>query len=218
MPLERSRIVALFASVCVLLFPHVARADGAPGPKVIACASVAQLALKIENYQGTPYYFLANGELTFTIDVEPRDDHAMDLLWGAKNDERSAEVVVDGQRQTVTAGGYDGFQWIRVELPAGSRKTGYRVTLRKVSGKVAFVAAIRLVPKSVSPTTPTDLPTENQHITFQLPELLDGWPAVESYADLPLLERNGLQARRASESKSPICHRLAGQGRSRSRA
>ncbi len=146
-----------------------------------------------------PYFFLNNGDLKCTIDVRPSDAYALDLLWGAKNDERMASVTVNGTRQTVSAGGYDGFQWLRVDLPTGIADAQYKIALSKTrtDGRVAFVAAIRLIDKQCAVDADYDIPRQNRHITFELPIMQDGWPAVESYAEHPLLECNGLQARRA---------------------
>ncbi len=166
-------------------------------PPCLAYASVASLPLNIEEYAGTPYYFLNHGPLKCTIDERPSDMHAIDLLWGAKQDERTASVQVNGTQQTITAGGYDGFRWLRVNLPSGITGDRYEVTLSKAGGKVAFVAAIRLVAKQDALETPYATPAQNENVTFHLPPTQDGWPAVESYGDRPPLERNGLQARRA---------------------
>ena len=38
------------------------------------------------------------------------------------------------------------------------------------------------------------MPAGQYLITFDLPIMQDGWPAVESFAHLPVLERNGLDA------------------------
>jgi hypothetical protein len=163
-----------------------------------AYASVQSLPLQIEQYADTPYYFLERGDLKFTIDIEPRDCYALDLLWGAKQDQRSAAVVVNGSTQIVTAGGYDGFQWVRVGLPPAGQSQQYEVRLSAAGpGKTAFLSAIRIVATDTPLDAPVETPGETKNVTFVLPEMQDGWPAVASYADRPALERNALQAARA---------------------
>ncbi len=164
-----------------------------------AYASVAALPMKIETYQEIPYFFLGNGDLSFTIPVTPQGGDALDLLWGAKSDTRTAQVTVNGQAKKVSAGGYDGFQWVRVKLDAPVSGDGYQVTLKAKGGKAAFVAAVRLVAGTLALDAPFDAPAKPLNVAFDIPETEDGWPVVESYADLPPLKRNALQSRRALE-------------------
>jgi hypothetical protein len=171
-----------------------------PAGEVTEChafATVASLPIDIEEYRGTPYYFLNNGRLSFTVDTAPADDLELDLLWGAKDDTRTARLTINGHSQTIRAGGHDGFRWVRVTPEFPIEGDSYQVTLEAAGGKAAFLAAVRLVDEAVAVDAPFELPTEPHHITFILPEVVDGWPVVESFADLPPLERNGLQARRA---------------------
>lgn len=171
------------------------RGDG----QCIAFASVAGLPLNIEQYQGTSYFFLNHGELRLTIDVAPDASHALDVLWGSKDDMRSALITVHGVTQSIRAGGYDGFRWLRVPLPPAGSAKSYPVVIGRGDGKVAFIAAVRLVDARLDSESEIEAPQQNRRIEFDLPVLQDGWPAVESYADLPELERNGRQAQRALE-------------------
>ncbi len=181
----------------VLLSARMGVAQESDSPPCLAYATVATLSRNLERYADTPYYFLNHGNLKCSIAVAPSDTHALDLLWGAKNDERTASVTVNGTRQMITAGGYDGFHWLRVNLPPDIAGERYEVTLSKADGKVAFIAALRLVAKRFPVEAQYATPERNEGIVFELPLMQDGWPAVESYADRPPLERNGLQARRA---------------------
>jgi len=187
----------LFSSACALWLAWSVLTPAVYGDECRAVASVKGLSLKIEEYHGTPYYFLDNGRLAFHISVTRQDDDALDLLWGSKQDQRSAVVTVNGQSQTVTVGGYDGFQWVRVPLPSDRTGKGYEVSLEATRGKTAFVSAVRLVAQSLALSAPFELPQENSNIRFELPEVIDGWPVVPSFAELPVLERNARQAQRA---------------------
>ena len=182
-----------------LAFPHSVAAQEAPS--VLASARLESVSLPIEQYAGRNYYFLSNGPLRFTITVAPSANHAIDLLWGSKNDERTAELKVNGQSRTLRGGGYDGFRWLRVDLATttGSAAAGkqYEMVLSPAAGKAAFVGAVRLVTRDVPVDSALDIPPGQHHIVFHVPPVVDGWPVVESYADRPELERNGLDARRA---------------------
>ena len=56
---------------------------------------------------------------------------------------------------------------------------------------------LRLVSQDTPIDANIDVPPGQHHIASDLPIMQDGWPAVESYAHLPVLERNGLDAQRA---------------------
>ncbi len=100
---------------------------GADDCRAYGC--VEGLPIKVEVYRDTPYFFLDNGRLSCRVSIQREAGDALDLLWGSKNDQRSARVTVNGYTQQVTAGGYDGFQWIRIPLPGDLPGEGYTVSL-----------------------------------------------------------------------------------------
>jgi hypothetical protein len=189
----------MFLAFIGVLFATPLVAQEVPPP--LASATLDSVALPIEQYAGKSYYFLNNGPLRFTIPLAPAPNHALDLLWGSKNDDRTAELTVNGQSLPLQSGGYDGFRWLRVDLSAATGASGtakqYEFVLSKGTGKAAFVSAIRLVTRDVAIDSAPDIPPGQHHIVFHVPPVVDGWPVVESYADRPELERNGLDARRA---------------------
>jgi len=98
-----------------------------------------------EKYLGTPYHFLGDAEIRLTIDVAPAAGHALDVLWGSKNDRRGAVVEVGGNTLAIRSGGYNGFRWLRVALPDGIAGDKYDLRLRAADPKAAFIAAVCLV-------------------------------------------------------------------------
>lgn len=98
-----------------------------------------------QRYENVPYHWLADAPLHLVIEVAPAGGLALDLLWGAKDDERGAVITANGDGQTVQAGGYVGFKWQRVNLPAGSGQDAYSVAIQPAEPKAAFLAAVRLV-------------------------------------------------------------------------
>ena len=97
-------------------------------------------------YADQPYLWLGHGDVKLVVDVKPGAGHELELYWGAKNDTRHALVIVNGKRETVTSGGYDGFRWLKVPMPDGlGGGQRYEVVLRRVSRPDAFVAGVRLV-------------------------------------------------------------------------
>lgn len=98
-----------------------------------------------ETYAGKPYFWLADVQMDLAAEVKPTDGLALDLLWGAKNDRRKAQVVVNGDSQTVEEGGYDGFRWTRISLPADLEGEKLEISIRQTDGKAAFLAEARLV-------------------------------------------------------------------------
>ncbi|MCX7824648.1 MAG: hypothetical protein N2689_03725, partial [Verrucomicrobiae bacterium] len=113
--MTRQTHTCFLAVVCAFLacagLPAVEAATGEP---------VAWFRGGDQEFVGTNYYWLGQHELQLTFDVMPQVGHALELLWGSKNDRRAAVVVVNGQSLPVISGGdYSGFRWLRVPLPDG---------------------------------------------------------------------------------------------------
>jgi hypothetical protein len=98
-----------------------------------------------ESYAGKPYIWLGRAQIDLTMDAKPRAGLTLDLLWGSKDDSRNALLVVNGKSQSVAGGGYDGFRWKRVALPADVEGENLRISIRQADGKPAFLAAVQLV-------------------------------------------------------------------------
>jgi hypothetical protein len=183
-----------------LLLPTVQRTiavQAQPDSGIRAFFSLQGLELPLEEYRGQTYYFLANGALEFDIDCPGRADDSLELLWGSKNDERTAELSVNGKSLPLSSGGYDGFQWYRVERLPDAGSEGYRVRLRAGQGKAAFISAIRLVSGDAASYGLPGGDEPSFNISLRLPLMEDGWPVVEAYTGMAPVLRNGLQARRA---------------------
>ncbi len=109
-----------------------------------------------ESYNNTPYTFLGSHDWELRFDVKPKPGAALELLWGSKNDVRSAVAQIGGQSLPVSGGGdYNGFRWLRVLLPESSvRAEGYDVLLKPGEGKAAFIAEVRLTMPGGAPDRP----------------------------------------------------------------
>lgn len=99
-----------------------------------------------EKYAGRPYVFLGEADVRLKMEVRPQAGQAIDLLWGAKGDQRSAVLSVNGRDLPLEQGGYEGFRWLRVALPADLAGERHDVLLKSGgAGKPAFLAEVRLV-------------------------------------------------------------------------
>ena len=107
-----------------------------------------------ERYADTPYFWLGNGPLTISIATPPSSGQSLSFWWGSKEDDRSANVVINGVRVPVQAGGHNSFAWIEVAIPAGAIKgEAYTVRLEQGGpGKAAFFAGVRLVGEPIDDT------------------------------------------------------------------
>jgi hypothetical protein len=150
-------------------------------------------------YRDTRYVFLGDGDLTLAIDVPPAAGQVLELLWGAKNDQRGARVVINGHSQTVQAGGYDGFRWQRVPLPAGMQGERYQVTLQAAEPKAAFLAAVRLLVSEDATGQDAGVTGSSRVTVKTAPRRLATAETVvvPTFEDLPPLERNAAQANQA---------------------
>jgi hypothetical protein len=87
----------------------------------------------------------------------PAPGRSLALLWGAKDDRRFATLTVNGQAIPLQAGGYTGFRWLLVPLPAELPGDRYEFTLAAAGeGRPAFLAEIRLLDSR--PTTANERP------------------------------------------------------------
>jgi hypothetical protein len=71
-----------------------------------------------EEYKGRGYLWSVRQPVECTIAARRGRPHTIHLLWGAKDDQRTGFVVINGERQTITHGGYDGFKWLTIKVPA----------------------------------------------------------------------------------------------------
>jgi hypothetical protein len=146
-------LASLGLAVAVAVIAAHARATES-APRAGAVLARVRFDDAAQDYQGTRYRFLGDGALRLTIDVPPADGHAIDLLWGSKNDARCAVMSVGGKTVELRDGGYDGFGWVRAPLPKGLRGDRYEILLRAGTvDRPAFFGEIRLVDPSQTATS-----------------------------------------------------------------
>ncbi len=99
-----------------------------------------------QTHAGRHYWWLGELEVRGVLSVPPAPGHQLALLWGSKNDTRTATLTVNRQELPLSSGGYDGFRWLVVPLPAGLKGDQYDLQLRPgIGGREAFLAEIRLL-------------------------------------------------------------------------
>jgi rhamnogalacturonyl hydrolase YesR len=173
-------------------------------------------------YDGKPYLWLGHGDIKLVIDVRPRPDHDLELLWGAKGDIRNATAIVNGSEVKLSSGGYSGFRWLSVPFPESLSGDKYELLLKKAAQQYAFIAAVRLsgrqtegskpAPKSpvhritFTTTAPAQPPTSRSyqshaemHAIWNSPPLPPLDPLQDRNREAAFREaaRNGLRANQA---------------------
>ena len=118
--------------------------NGPPLPHDAAAAAWLRFANGPESLDGIPYYWLAQRDLHLAFDVRPRSGDALELSWGSKADQRDGVLVVNGRSVPVAGGGYWGFRWLRVPIPAGVKGDHYEIELSRGQGQPPFVSEVRL--------------------------------------------------------------------------
>ena len=154
-----------------------------------------------QRHKDTPYHWLGDAPLHLEVDVVPAKGHALDLLWGAKGDQRGAQITVNGKAQLLQAGGYDGFQWQRIALPGDVEGKRYRVDLRAARPKAAFFAGVRVVKADVQ----LDLPLPKAQakgikISEPPPHELAQWTDALQNDGLDAWQRAAIHGRQANEA------------------
>ncbi|HPA21596.1 MAG TPA: hypothetical protein PLU30_27905 [Verrucomicrobiae bacterium] len=135
-------------------------------------------------YKGTPYVFLGGGDIGLTLDAPLEAGQRIDLRWGAKNDTRVASLDVGGQIVALSHGGYDGFQWFGVQVPAGVRPGTKALVLRAAAGgKAAFIAEVRIVTPGESDTGAADLTARAHGIRLAQAATVEAFPQMRAMWD-----------------------------------
>jgi len=127
-------------------------------------------------YAGKPYLWLGHGDIRLVIDVKPEATHKLELLWGSKDDNRDAVACVNGRDVNLRSGGYDGFRWLAVPLPADAAGDRYEIVLKRASSPHAFIASVRFSGEHDVGSAP-DLGRTAHRITFSTSA-----PLVEKHA------------------------------------
>jgi len=108
-----------------------------------------------QSYAGERYQFTGDGPIQVTVPLAVSAEQVLAFQWGAKNDERSARVTVNGQTTELSGGGYDGFRWYVALLPPGVTGDRYEIKLEKgPTGKPAFISAVRIMAKNAAGALP----------------------------------------------------------------
>jgi hypothetical protein len=122
-----------------------------------------------KTYTDVRYLWLGDVDMRLSIEVVPQPGHVLDLLWGSKNDTRSAVLTVNGREIRLTPRtGYDGFRWLRLPLPPDAAKGDrYEVVLTAgTEGRPGFVAEVRLTGPEQTPSSRPDLAAPSSRITL----------------------------------------------------
>ncbi|HOX39263.1 MAG TPA: hypothetical protein PL033_14875 [Candidatus Brocadiia bacterium] len=98
-----------------------------------------------EEYKGRAYAFLGKGTIQCALPAKPGKAHTLHLLWGSKNDERTAILIANGLRLNLKKGGYDGFEWLSVPIPAenvAENRIAIKIEKDPAGGNGAFISEI----------------------------------------------------------------------------
>lgn len=144
-----------------------------------------------QTYAGRPYWWLGEVQLRGRIELPPSAGLQLALLWGSKNDPRTARLILNGQEIPLRAGGYDGFRWLCVPVPDHPTRPDIELTLSVAAGsgaREAFVAELRLLDPSAA-TTGSTAPDSSAH-RFRVqttPVPAPGQPGQEAFPSMRAL-------------------------------
>jgi hypothetical protein len=100
-----------------------------------------------EEYKGVTYQWTGRGPIERTLQAKRGQPHVLELLWGCKNDTRCGVVSVNGREFPVSRQGYDGFEWVALEIPAEvvvGDTLAVRIVADNPQSGGPFVAELRL--------------------------------------------------------------------------
>ncbi len=129
--------------------------------------------LEGESYAGESYRWTGKGPIEWTArSVYGPLDSTVWLRWGSKRDLRRSVVAVAGREVVVEHGGYDGFVWIPLHVPASwwdGNDLPIRVTALPGEGAHAFLSAIRVRRLRGAPEE------SSGNLLLELEDLAGGW-------------------------------------------
>jgi hypothetical protein len=99
-----------------------------------------------QEYKGTPYLWCGRKPIDFALPAKPGKPHTLHLLWGSKRDERKAKVVINGRAQELSQGGYVGFKWLTIPIPAELvKKDTVKIRIERLApAGAAFISQAKL--------------------------------------------------------------------------
>ena len=147
--IETTLTVDLEASAEAVL--ELVTSDGAQATHTIRLICdknlVGYIAFDNQTYKDTPYLWTGKGPISFSLPARKGRPHTLHLLWGSKNDKRAGLVSINGHEQNVVKGGYDGFEWLTLDVPA-EHVTGDTIAVEirenPSADRGAFVSEVRL--------------------------------------------------------------------------
>ncbi len=108
---------------------------------------VGLVSFDAQEYKGTRYLWCGQEPFQFTLPAKKGKPHTLHLLWGSKGGKRGGILTLNGKPRTVTHGGYDGFQWLKIPIEAEMVK-GDTLTIRVAADpanpRAAFISEARL--------------------------------------------------------------------------
>jgi len=148
-------------------------------------------------YAGEEYLYLGDNSIHLTVPVAPQPGHILRLRWGAKNDERTATLIVNGKRVPLASGNYDGFRWLDVPMPEGVMGDHYDIELQPAgNGKPAFISAAQLLTAKNGKVIPATLAVNS--VFADMRQIWDREPATPATdARYRQAEKNARQAAEA---------------------
>jgi len=85
----RTKKLRMLAVVGAALSVSAVTAEDEPGDKALAWIRFEDAP---EQYAGTSYLWLGDRRIELAVDVKPAAEHVLYLLWGSKNDARTAQA------------------------------------------------------------------------------------------------------------------------------
>ncbi|MCC7494959.1 MAG: hypothetical protein IT204_21605 [Fimbriimonadaceae bacterium] len=118
-----------------------------------------------QSYAGRPYRFLGDGDLEIRCEV-PAAGRTLLLLWGSKQDQRAARLLLPTGELPLAGGGYDGWRTLACRLPS-NLPTPAVLRLSAAPPKAAFVAALAIAATDVETLDPATLPSAASGLTVR---------------------------------------------------
>ncbi len=100
-----------------------------------------------QEYKGRGYLWSKRRPIEAKLAAKRGKAHTLHILWGSKGRKRAGVVFVNGKDTLLVHGGYDGFEWVKLPVPAEQVKgdsVEVRILPNERKGAPAFVSEMKL--------------------------------------------------------------------------
>lgn len=142
--MKQQPVMNRFTGIILLVMIGVVGTVPAFGETVLSSVKIGS-HVRAQIYEASNYLWLGVEEVTVTFQVKPQTSHAIEVMWGSKDDMRQGQAVINGKASVIKAGGYRGFRPVRIPVPVEVKGDTYTIVFKRTAQPFGFFSEVRLI-------------------------------------------------------------------------